>query len=192
MYKRYNIQNLVTSMEIEKTSPEYCRIERKRFGNFRHDLKSTVIKSYFFDGFFDTSGLSEEDMSYIMNGYSPIRTSPTGVEYTTFTIHHKKPLVCGGETRPSNLIPLPKNFHDFLHDKVFDPQIEGLKIGDKKVIQGVPDFSKITLPMMLDSGFIIQYHKYMFDTHHIMPRGIPKSDSQQLAHWYRKKFGNFM
>ena len=99
--------------------------------NWTYDeLKSTVIKSHFFDGFFDAAGLSEEDLNYIVNGHSPVRVNSNGDEYMLYTIHHIKPLNCGGETRPSNLIPLPRAFHTFIHEKVFDPQLAKLKCGE--------------------------------------------------------------
>ena len=193
MYQRYNIRDLTTLMEIERAPLDYSGKERKRFGNFRHELKSTVIKSYFFDGYFDDAGLSQEDMTYIINGYSPVRISPTGEEKRTFTIHHIKPLVCSGETRPSNLIPLPRRFHDFLHEKVIDPQLAGLDVGEKKVLVAMPDFSKITLRMMMDRGFQIQYHKYIVDQYHMLPAEFKKrskrNDQQQISNWYQKNFG---
>ena len=81
MYQRYNIRDYITTMTIQKTDPEYCRIERKRFGSFRHELKSTVIKSHFFDGYFDDAGLTPEDYNYVVNGHSPIRINSNGDEY---------------------------------------------------------------------------------------------------------------
>ena len=195
MFQKYNIGSLVTEMFIERTSPEYCRIERKRFGSFRHELKSTVIKSHFFDGYFDKARLSDTDLAYIVQGYSPVRTGSSGKEHQMFTIHHIKPLVCGGETKPSNLIPIPRSFHDFLHEKIFDPQMAGLDIGSKKTLVCVPDFSKITLEMMMDPSFRIQYHKYAVDVCGIIPHKIIKSKHKNIRkasfnNWYQNNFGN--
>jgi len=193
MFQRYNIRDLTTLMEIEKKSAQYTSQERKRFGNFRHELKSTIIKHAYFDGYFDNIGLSEEDMTYIVRGYSPIRISANGEEKRLFTIHHIKPLNCGGETISSNLIPLPRNFHDFLHERIIDPQIKNMKIGDKKVLVAIPDFSKISLSMMMDPGFRIQYHKFIVDEYHMLPEEFNKNgrknDRQFIANWYLSNFG---
>ena len=195
MFQRYNIRDYVTSMTIQKTNPEYCKIERKRFGNFRHELKSTVIKSHFFDGYFDGAGLSEEDYNYIVNGHSPVRMGSNGNEYMLFTIHHIKPLNCGGETRPSNLIPLPRTFHTFIHEKVFDPQLAKIKVGETAEIVGVPDFSKISLNMMNDPSFRIQYHKFMVDEYKVYPIRLmhhktKRARADSFNQWYQKTFEN--
>lgn len=193
MFQRYNIRDFTTLMEIEKHSAQYTLQERKRFGNFRHELKSTIFKHAFFDGYFDNAGLTEEDMTYIVGGYSPVRTTKDGEEKRLFTIHHIKPLNCGGETISSNLIPLPRGFHDFLHERVIDPQLKGLKTGDKKVLVAMPDFTKITLPMMMDPGFRIQYHKFIVDEYHMLPQEFNKNgrknDRQFIANWYLSSFG---
>lgn len=193
MFQRYNIRDFTTLMEIEKKSSQYTSFERKRYGEFRHELKSTIFKHAYFNGYFNDVGLSEEDMNLIIGGYSPIRVSPTGEETTLFTIHHIKPLICGGETISSNLIPLPKNFHNFLHERVIDPQIKDLKVGDQKVLVAIPDFSKISLSMMMDPGFRIQYHKFLVDEYHMLPEEFNKNgrknDRQFIANWYLNNFG---
>ena len=195
MFQRYNIRDYVTTMTIQKANPEYCRTERKRFGAFRNELKSTVIKSYFFDGYFNDANLTEEDFEYIISGHSPIRQNSNGDEYLMFTIHHIKPLNCGGETRPSNLIPLPRTFHKFLHEKVFNPQLAKLNYGETAVLVGVPDFSKITIQMMNDPAFRIQYFKYMVDEHKIFPAKIIRHKNKQARaesfnQWYKKTFSH--
>ena len=151
------------------------------------------MKMYFYDGFFDNANLSPQEIATIIGGYSPVRKKQNGEEITIFTIHHKKPLICSGETITSNLIPLPRNFHDFLHEKVIDPQLKHIKVGEKGVLVAMPDFSKITLPMMMDSGFVLQYHKFIVDEYHMLPEefktGKKKNDKQFIANWYLSTFG---
>jgi hypothetical protein len=194
MFQRYNIRDLATLMEVEKAPPTYVASERKKFGSYRHELKSTVIKGAYFDGFFDSVSLSETDLKYILSGYSPISVTPTGEERKVYTIHHIKPLNCMGETKTSNLIPLPRKFHDFLHEIVIDPQLRGMNVGDKRVLVAMPDFSKINLQMMQDPSFRVQYHKYLVDTYHMLPRSFDKhgrkKDQQQIARWYAANFGH--
>ena len=195
MFRKYNIKDYVTTMKVERHDGEYCRAERKRYGTYRHELKSTVIKSYFFEGFFNNAGLSDEDMKYIIAGQSPVRRGGRGEERLLFTIHHIKPLNCGGETKPSNLIPLPRNFHKFIHEKIFDPQMADIPYGASKELVGVPDFSKITLEMMLDPAFRIQYHKYMVDVYKIIPPRLKhhkskKTRANAFNQWYQHNFGS--
>lgn len=192
---KYNISDYITTMDIVKTSPDYGHTERNRFKEEKHDLKCTVYKWRYYEGYFDNCGLSEEDFKYIKKGYSPVRISENGSETVLFTIHHIKPLSCGGETRPSNLIPLPRSFHDFIHEKIIDRQINHLQIGDTTTIIGLPDFSKITLPMMMDSGFKIQYYKYLVDKFRMIPPVLINSHTNEIrkkafAEWYKRNFGH--
>lgn len=193
MFQRYNIRDYTTLMEIEKSEPQYSASERKKFGTHKHELKSTVFKYYFFEGFFDNVGLSDMDMQYVSHGYSPVRISPSGEETRLFTVHHIKPLTCLGETKPSNLIPLPRGFHNFIHRRIIDPQISGMAPGDKKVLVAMPDFSKITLDMMMDSGFQLQYHKYVVDQYKMFPSEFNKhgmiKNPQFISNWYLNTFG---
>ena len=59
--KKYLISDYVTTMDVIKTSAEYNQRERNRFKENKHDLKSTVFKYYFYEGYFDNAGLSKED-----------------------------------------------------------------------------------------------------------------------------------
>lgn len=193
--KKYLISDYVTTMDVIKTSAEYNQRERNRFKENKHDLKSTVFKYYFYEGYFDNAGLSKEDLRFIGAGFSPIKATPMGVEYTVFTVHHIKPLSCSGETLPSNLIPLPRKFHEFIHEKIIDPQIKNLKTGETTTIIGVPDFSKLPLETMMDTDFRIQYYKYLVDTYRMIPPHLINKHTNEIrkrlfAEWYSRNFGN--
>ena len=189
----YDIRDYTTLMEVEKAPSNYSLKERKRFSTHKHELKSTIFKYYFFEGFFNGVGLSSTELDCISKGYSPIRRFHHKDERRIFTIHHIQPLTCCGETKPSNLIPLPRTFHDFLHKRIIDPQIMGLEPGERKVLVGMPDFSKITLKMLMDPAFQLQYHKFIVDEYRMMPGELRKasreSDRQLFAQWYEKTFG---
>lgn len=192
MYKKYDIDSLTTSIDIEMVSSEESTRERNRFRSHRRDLKSALYKYYFYDGFFDSPSITSKDREFIQNGFSPIRTRADGSEYTVFTVHHIQPLICGGKTLPRNLIPLPRGFHDFIHEKLIDPQIHKLKVGDKHTLVGLPDFSKVTLDMMCDIGFRMQLHKHLVDKFRILPISFVSKwkgkDSKMFNEWYKNNF----
>lgn len=190
MFQRYNIEDYITKMDVQMMDTSYCRHERKRFPQLRSELKSTIYRYYFFNGYFDGINLSDYDLKAILGGCSPVRGKGKN-ESLLFTVHHIQPLICGGETVPSNLIPIPQRFHDFIHKAIFEPQTDGMQLGDQKTIIGVPDFSKITLPMMMDSSFIIQYHKHLVDNYGIIPipLKIGKERNVSFTHWYQHNFG---
>lgn len=191
MFKHYDIKDYTMYMEVEIMPPSVVASERKQFNSTKRELKQTIYKYYYYKGFFNDKSITESDLKYIQKGCSPI-VRANGKETQKFSIHHIKPLNCGGTTHPDNLIPLPKCFHQFVHDKIITPQIEGLKIGEKKVLVGIPDFSKITLEMMNDSGFRIQYFKWLVDEYKIMPKEVKdKTKSNETFNlWYKNKFNN--
>lgn len=191
MFKKYDFKSLTTTMDIEIIAPEDSKRERNRYDDKR-DLKSAIYKYYYYNGYFNCDDLTNQDIEFIKKGFSPIRKTENGREYKMFTIHHIQPLNCGGKTLSDNLIPLPKNFHMFIHEKIIDPQIQGLQVGDKKTLVGIPDFSKITLDMMMDSSFRIQYHKFIVDEFRILPIAFASkwknNDSKVYGVWYKNNF----
>ena len=192
---KYNIADYVMPMDIVKTNSERNKSERNRYKDDKHALKECIYKWLYYDGYFDGCGFSEEDMKFFKNGFSPIRINAKGNEVTLFTVHHIKPLICGGETRPSNLLPLPRSFHTFIHEKIVNPQLDFLEEGDEATIVAMPDFSKITLPMAMDVGFRIQYHKFLVDKYRLIPHHLidPKTcelKERAYREWYNNQFKN--
>ena len=193
MFKKYDFKSLTTTMDIEIIDPKESQKERNRYDDKR-DLKSTIYKYYYYSDFFECEQLSARDMEFIKKGFSPITKDENGKETKLFTVHHIQPLNCGGKTLPSNLIPLPRKFHSFIHEKIIDPQIQGMQVGDRKTIIGVPDFSKITLDMMMDSSFRIQYHKFIVDEYRLLPIAVAskskRDNGQFFGNWYKSHFGS--
>lgn len=61
-----------------------------------------------------------------------------------YNIHHKIPLMLGGDNLDDNLIVMWRREHEMLHRYIIDPQIAGMKKGEIR---------KIMLPVMEGSFF---------------------------------------
>lgn len=188
---KYNMKELTMDMDVVIVSPQEARQERFGcIGISKAQFKNTIFKYYYLNDFFNSPSLRVTDMSLLEKGISPIRVNSNGQQETIFTIHHIIPVHCGGKTITSNMVPLPREFHNFIHRYILDPQVKDLKIGTKLKIVGAPNFNKITLQMMEDPIFKLEYQKYMIDVYGIYPPRITKIHRSiyDRKQWYREYF----
>lgn len=159
---KYDISKYVYTTELRKEVGDNVRDARMKYIDHRREIKKILINEYKLNGYFDCLNLSDDNKKLLDNGYSPVFKDLNGDEHFLFNVHHIIPLSFGGKPCvPSNLIPIPIKFHQFIHAKVIDPQTQHLHSRQKRKVVGMPDFSKITLEMMLDDDFISDYEKYM-------------------------------
>lgn len=192
---KYNIKDYVTDMEVIIVTPTEAKRERfATIGISKAQFKNTIFKYYYLNDFFQSPTLRATDLAMLERGVSPMRINNKGFEETIFTIHHIVPVHCGGKTVTSNLVPLPRDFHNFIHRYILDPQVKDLSVGDNVILRGVPDFSKITLMMMEDKTFMLSYQKYMIDRYNIYPPKVKKIHRSRydLKQWYNNKFKELM
>lgn len=192
---KYNMKRLVQNMEVTIVSPKEAHKERFSYiGISKAEFKNTVIRYYYLNDFFRSPNLRVSDLALLEKGLSPRQLNSKGEFETMFTIHHIIPVNCGGKTITSNLVPLPRNFHNFIHKYVLDPQIQNLKPGTRVILKGTPDFTKITLEMMEDPVFQLSYQKFLIDEYGIYPNRIKKIHRSRYDRkmWYKKYFKDLL
>lgn len=196
MSQEIDFRNLVYSERITLVTPDEVRQERKRYSQHKLELKSLIYKYYYYSDYFSDVPLTFRDRKMLSEGFSPIDIDENSNEFFRYSIHHITPLNCGGKTVAKNLIPLPKKFHDFVHDMIITPQIDGLQYGDSKVLYGLPNFNKITLSQMQDNRFIKLFHQYVVDRYKIFPVSVSRVTRRNPKVtpevWYRRRFGKEM
>lgn len=187
---KHQFSKYMTSMEITITNPELAKRERKHFyESNRIDFKKEIIKKYYQNGFFDCILLTRHDKMMLERGLIPFRENILTKAEPLFSIHHIKPISCGGKNTIDNTIPLPQYFHSFIHKNIIDPQIKDLKIGDKKRIRGLPNFELITLDLMFDENFLSKYSDILCNKLRIQPKKIQRhlSISDYFENWKKYK-----
>lgn len=159
---KYDISKFVYTTELTKEVGDKVRDARLRYTEARREIKKILFSEYRRQGYFSCLKLSEDNQKLLDNGFSPTYIDIEGNERQMFNVHHIIPLSFGGKPcTPSNLIPIPIKFHQFVHSKVIDPQTQHIHSTQKRRVIGMPDFKKITLEMMMDNEFINDYEKYM-------------------------------
>lgn len=188
---KYNMKELTMDMDVVIVSPQEAKRERfAAIGISKAQFKNAIFKYYYLNDFFNSPSLRVCDLALLERGISPMRTNKLGQEETIFTIHHIVPVHCGGKTVTSNLVPLPREFHNFIHRYILDEQVKDVKIGTKMTIHGAPNFSKITLTMMEDPTFRLEYQKFLVDEYGIYPPRILKIHRSRFDRkkWYNEYF----
>lgn len=188
---KYNMKELTMDMDVVIVSPQEAKRERfATIGISKAQFKNAIFKYYYLNDFFQSSSLRVCDLALLERGISPMRTNKIGQEETIFTIHHIVPVHCGGKTITSNLVPLPREFHNFIHRYVLDEQVRDVKVGTQMTIKGAPNFSKITLEMMEDPIFKMEYQKFLVDEYKIYPPRVLKIHRSRYDRkkWYNQYF----
>ncbi len=187
----YKIKDYVVDMDVKIVSPEEAKKERYvDVGVSKAEFKSAVIRYYYLSNFFDGATMSLNDMVLLENGISPRMEKENGNTESVYTLHHILPVSCGGKTVANNLVPLPRDFHTFIHRYILDPQIKNLNVGDEKVVRGTPNFNKLNMGMIQDQLFKLAYLKFLVDEYKLYPSHVKRICRSRFdkKEWYNRKF----